>query len=28
VLSPQSYNGKSGLVLVCPVTNQIKGYPC
>ena len=27
VLSPQSYNGKSGLVLVCPVTNQIKGYP-
>jgi mRNA interferase MazF len=27
VLSPKSYNHKSGLVLVCPVTSQIKGYP-
>jgi mRNA interferase MazF len=27
VLSPKSYNRKSGLALVCPVTNQIKGYP-
>src|SRR5436305_7255962 len=27
VLSPASYNGKSGLALVCPITNQAKGYP-
>ena len=27
VLSPRAYNLKSGLALVCPVTNQIKGYP-
>src|ERR1035441_6430336 len=27
VLSPKPYNQKSGLVLACPVTNQIKGYP-
>jgi mRNA interferase MazF len=27
VLSPRSYNGKVGLALLCPVTNQIKGYP-
>ena len=27
VLSPQSYNGKTGLALLCPITNQIKGYP-
>jgi mRNA interferase MazF len=27
VLSPRSYNQKSGLALVCPVTNQLKGYP-
>jgi len=27
VLSPQSYNGKVGLCLLCPITNQIKGYP-
>ena len=27
VLSPKSYNHKSGLALVCPVTSQIKGYP-
>ena len=27
VLSPQSYNAKSGLAIVCPVTTQVKGYP-
>jgi len=27
VLSPAVYNAKVGLVLVCPVTNQVKGYP-
>ena len=27
VLSPRAYNHKSGLALVCRVTNQIKGYP-
>ena len=27
VLSPQNYNGKIGLAILCPITNQIKGYP-
>ena len=27
VLSPRIYNAKSGLALVCPITNQPKGYP-
>ena len=27
LLSPSSYNRKSGLALVCPVTSQVKGYP-
>lgn len=27
VLSPKTYNGKVGLALLCPITNQIKGYP-
>ena len=27
VLSPRAYNAKSGLALVCPITNQVKGYP-
>ena len=27
VLSPQNYNGKTGLAILCPVTNQVKGYP-
>ena len=27
ILSPQSYNRKVGLVILCPLTNQIKGYP-
>lgn len=27
VLSPKVYNAKAGLALVCPLTNQAKGYP-
>jgi len=27
VLSPAAYNGKVGLVILCPITNQVKGYP-
>ena len=27
VLSPQSYNKKTGLMLCCPITTQVKGYP-
>jgi mRNA interferase MazF len=27
VLSPKAYNSASGLMLCCPVTTQIKGYP-
>ncbi len=27
VLSPANYNGKVGLAILCPFTNQIKGYP-
>ena len=27
VLSPKAYKRKSGLALVCPVTNHIKEYP-
>jgi mRNA interferase MazF len=27
VLSPSAYNGKAGLAILCPITNQIKGYP-
>lgn len=27
VLSPKNYNKKSGLVLVCPITSRVKGYP-
>jgi mRNA interferase MazF len=27
VLSPATYNGKVGLMILCPITNQIKGYP-
>lgn len=27
VLSPAAYNGKTGLMIVCPITNQAKGYP-
>lgn len=27
VLSPKAYNGRTGLCLVVPITNQSKGYP-
>jgi mRNA interferase MazF len=27
VLSPSAYNSKTGLMLCCPMTTQIKGYP-
>jgi len=27
VLSPEPYNRKTGLFLVCPVTSKVKGYP-
>lgn len=27
VLSPGAYNGKTGLMLCCPITSQVKGYP-
>lgn len=27
VLSPLSYNEKTGLFLACPITSQVKGYP-
>jgi mRNA interferase MazF len=27
VISPRTYNGKSGLCIVCPITQQAKGYP-
>ncbi|RCX07546.1 mRNA interferase MazF [Extensimonas vulgaris] len=27
VLSPASYNARAGLMLCCPMTTQIKGYP-
>ena len=27
VISPQQYNRRVGLALVCPVTSQVKGYP-
>lgn len=27
VLSPASYNGRTGLMLCCPMTTQLKGYP-
>jgi len=27
VLSPRAYNGRTGLAILCPVTNRIKGYP-
>lgn len=26
VLSPQSYNGKVGLIICCPITSKVKGY--
>ena len=27
VISPKSYNRKTGLALVCPITSRVKGYP-
>lgn len=27
VLSPASYNRRSGLMLCCPITTRVKGYP-
>lgn len=27
VLSPAAYNGRAGLMLCCPMTTQVKGYP-
>lgn len=27
VLSPKAYNQKTGLMIVCPITSQIKEYP-
>lgn len=27
VLSPAPYNDKTGLMLCCPITSQVKGYP-
>lgn len=27
VLSPAAYNARVGLALLCPITNQAKGYP-
>jgi mRNA interferase MazF len=27
VISPAAYNGKTSLMLCCPMTSQLKGYP-
>ena len=27
ILSPRSYNARTGLALACPVTSHVKGYP-
>jgi mRNA-degrading endonuclease toxin of MazEF toxin-antitoxin module len=27
VITPRAYNAKARLVLICPVTNQVKGFP-
>jgi mRNA interferase MazF len=27
VLSPESYNGRVGLAILCPITSQVKEYP-
>jgi mRNA interferase MazF len=26
-LSPESYNEKTGMAILCPITSQVKGYP-
>ena len=27
VLSPQPYNGKVGLAILCPITSKVRGFP-
>lgn len=27
VLSPAAYNGRRGMMLCCPITSRVKGYP-
>jgi mRNA interferase MazF len=27
ILSPSAYNGRVGLAILCPITNQVKGFP-
>ena len=27
ILSPGAYNDKTSLAILCPITNQVKGYP-
>jgi mRNA interferase MazF len=27
VLTPQQYNGRSGLCIICPITSRVRGYP-
>ena len=27
VLSPEAYNEKTGLALLCPITSRVRGYP-
>jgi len=27
ILSPKSYNSKTRLAILCPITSQVKGYP-
>ena len=27
VISPEAYNRRVGLALLCPITNRVKGYP-
>lgn len=27
VLSPQTFNDATGFAVICPITNQVKGYP-
>lgn len=27
VITPRTYNAKTGLALICPVTSRVKGYP-
>lgn len=27
ILSPQAYNGRVGLAILCPITSPVKGYP-